>query len=121
MSFAEINLRVIYVLLQSDWFDHNLELEPLNPGRSAMTNVSFPIPANFRTRMHIRGKRRLARETSVRACVYACVRVCVCVRCCGRACVCLIVCVCFCVCVCASVFLHECVFVGVYSCVNVCS
>ena len=121
MAFAEINLRVIYVLLQPDWFDQNLELEPLNPGRSALTNVSFPIPANFRTRIHIRGKIRLARETSVRACVYACVRVCVCVHCCGRVCVCLIVCVCFCECVCASVFLHECVFVGVYSCVNVCS
>ena len=93
MAFAGINLRVIYVLLQSDWFDQYLELELLNTGRSSLTNVSFPIPANFRTRMHIRGKIRLARETSVRECVYACVRVCVCVRRCGRACVCLIVCV----------------------------
>ena len=85
------------------------------------TNFFFPLPANFRTRMHRRGKIRLARETSVRACVCACVRVCVCVRCCGRACVCLIACVCFRECVCACVFLHERVFVGVYSCVNVCS
>ena len=120
MAFAEINLRVIYVLLQSDWFAQNLELEPVNPGMSAQTNFSFPLPANFRTRMHLRGKIRLARETSVRACVCAWVRVCVCVRCCERACVCFIVCVCFRVCDCAYVFLHECVFVGVYSCVSVC-
>ena len=80
MAFAEINLRLIYVLLQSDWLAQNLELEPLNPGRSALTNFSFPLPANFRTRMHIRGKIRLARATSVRTCVCACVRVCVCVR-----------------------------------------
>ena len=84
MAFAEINLHVINVLLQSDWLAQNLELEPLNPG----SNVSFPLLANFSMRMHIRGKIRLARETSVRACVCACVRVCVFVRCCVRVCVC---------------------------------
>ena len=86
MAFAEINLRVIYLLLQSDWLSQNLELEPLIPGRSALTNFSFPLPANFRMRMHISGKIRLARETTVRAClcvpvfvfVYASVLVCVC-------------------------------------------
>ena len=94
------------MLLQSDWLAQNLELEPLNPGRLALTNVSFPFPASLRMRMHIRGKIRLARETSVRACVCACVRVCVCVRCCVRACVCL---------VCAFVS----VFVRMSSCMNV--
>ena len=103
------------MLLQSDWFAQNLELEPLNPGRSAQTNLSFPLPANFRTRMHIHGKIRLVRESTVRACL------CVCVRCCQREYVCLVVFVCFRVCICAYVFLHECVFVGVYSCVNACS
>ena len=86
MAFAEFNLRVIYVLLQSDWLAQNLELEPLFPGRSALTNFSFPLPANFRMRIHISGKIRLARETSVRTCVcvpvcvfvYASVLVCVC-------------------------------------------
>ena len=34
---------------------------------------------------------------------------------------CLIVFVGFSVCVCACVFLYKCVFVGEYSCVNVCS
>ena len=60
------------MLLLSDWLAHNLELEPLNPGMSVLTNVSFPLPANFRMRMHIRGKIRLTRETSVRACL--CIR-----------------------------------------------
>ena len=78
MAFAETNLRVIYVLLQSDWFAQNLELEPLNPGRSAQTNFSFPLLANLRTRMHILRKIRLAHETIVRACV--CLRACVFVR-----------------------------------------
>ena len=90
MAFSEINLRVIYVLLQSDWFAQNLEFESLNPGRSAQTNFSFPLPATFRTRMHILGKTRLARETRVRACLcerpylWACVRVfnCMCVLSC---------------------------------------
>ena len=50
------------------------------------------------------------------ACVFVCGSVVVGVR----ACV-LIVCVCFRECVCAYVFLQKCVFVGVYSCVNVCS
>ena len=92
----EINLRVINVLLQSDWFAQNLELEPLNPGRSAQTYLSFPLPANFRTLMHIRGKIRLARESRVRACLcgrqllWACVRVfnCMCVLSCACLCVC---------------------------------
>ena len=109
------------MLLQSDWLAQNLELVPLKTGRSALTNFSFLVPANIRTRMHIRGKIRLARETCVRACVCACVRVNLCVRCCGRACVCLIVCMCFRESVCGYFFLHECVFVGVYSFVNVCS
>ena len=77
-----VYLTVIYVLLLSDWLAHNLELEHLNPGMSVLTNVSFPLMANFRMRMHIRGKIRLVRETSVRACVCSCVRVCVYVRCC---------------------------------------
>ena len=117
MAFAEINLRVINVLLQSDWLAQNLELEPVNPGSSALTNISFPIPANIRMRIHIREKIRLARETSV-------LRVCVCLR----ACLCMRPLLCACVrvfnnCMCdfvsMFVFLHECVFVGVYSCVNV--
>ena len=79
MAFSEINLRVIYVLLISDWFSQNCELEPLIPGRSSET--SFPLPANFRTRMHIPGKIRLARESRVCSCLcvrpllWACVRV----------------------------------------------
>ena len=89
MAFAEINLRVIYVLLQSDWLSQNLELEPLIPGRSALINFSFPLQANFRMRMHIRGKIRLAREISVRACMYVpvCVYVYASVVVCVRACV----------------------------------
>ena len=55
---AEIILRVIYVLLQSDWLAQNLELEPLNPGMSALMNFSFLVAANIRTRMHIRGRIR---------------------------------------------------------------
>ena len=72
MAFAEINLRVIFVLLPSDWLAKNLELEPLIPGRSPLTNFSFPLPTNFRMRIHISGKIRLARETSVRACLCLC-------------------------------------------------
>ena len=57
------------MLQQSDWLAQNLELEPLNSGRSALTNFSFLLPANIRTRMHIREKIWLVRETSVRTCV----------------------------------------------------
>ena len=71
MAFAEINLPVIYVLLQSDLLAQNLELEPLNPGMSVLTNVSFILPTNFRMRMHIRVKN----TASLRACV--CVLACV--------------------------------------------
>ena len=72
MALAEIKLHVIYTLLQSDWLAQNLELEPGNPGRSTHTYSSFPPPAHLRTRMRKRGKIGLARETSVRACVYVC-------------------------------------------------
>ena len=97
MAFAGFNLRIIYVLLQSDWFIKNLELElePLNPGRSAQTNLSFPLHANFRTRMHILGKIRMARESRMRACLcvrpllWACVRV---FSKCVHSCLCLSVC-----------------------------
>ena len=117
MAFEEINLPVIYLLLQSDWLAQNLELEPLNPGMSVLTNVSFILPANFRKRMHI----RIKYTASLCACVCACLRISVYVRCCVRTCMCLIVCVVFRECICAYVFFQECVFVGVYSCVNVCS
>ena len=109
MAFAEFNSRVIYVLLQSDWFVQNLELEPLNPGRSAQTNLSFPLPANFRTRMYILGQIRLARESRVRACL--CVRplLWACVRVFSRS-----------VSLCTYVFFHESVIVCVFSCVCLC-
>ena len=73
------------MLLQSDWLAQNLELEPLNPGMAVLTNVSFILPANFRIRMHIRGKN----TTSLRACVcvLACVFVYASVVACVRACV----------------------------------
>ena len=73
------------MLLQSDWLAQNLELEPLNPGMAVLTNVSFILPANFRIRMHIRGKN----TTSLRACVcvLACVFVYASVVACERACV----------------------------------
>ena len=100
MALAEINLRVIYALLQSDWLAKNLELEPRNPDRSAQTYFSFPPPANFRTRLRICGKIRLARETSVRACVYVCGCVCVCVRPLVWACVRVFNCMCVLSCVC---------------------
>ena len=58
MALEEVNLRVIYALLQSDWLAQDLELEPRIRGRY----FSFPSPAHFRTRMRIRGKIRLARE-----------------------------------------------------------
>ena len=83
MDLVGINLRVIYALLQSDWFVQNLELEPRNSGRSTHTYFSFPPPAHILTRMPKRGKIRLALETSVRQCVY----ICVCVRVCVPACV----------------------------------
>ena len=134
MVFAELNLRVLYVLLQSDWFAQNLELEPLNPGLSAQTNLSFSLPAKFRTRMHILGKIRLARKSRVRACLfvrpfivgvracdylYVCSFVCVFVS--MFSCMNKFLCLCIRVSVCTYVFLHECVFVCVYSFVNVCS
>ena len=93
MALAEINLRVIYALLQSDWLAQNLELEPGNPGRPTKSYFYLPPTAYFRTHMRIHGKIRLARKTRMRACVcvcvgacvFACVRVCVFVRLCGRA------------------------------------
>ena len=89
MAFAEIKLHVIYALLQSDWLAQNLELEPGIPGRSTHTYSSFRPPTYLSTRIRIRGKVSLAREISVRSCVYVCVwlRVCMCV--CGCVCVCL--------------------------------
>ena len=84
------------MLLQYDWFAQYLELEPLNRGRSAQMNFSFLLAATFRTRIHILGKLRLARETSVRSCLcerpllLACVRVLNCM--CVLSCVCLYVC-----------------------------
>ena len=70
MAFAEIKLHVIYALLQSDWLAQNLELEPGIPGRSTHTFSSFPPPAYLRKRMRTRGNICLAREASVRGCVY---------------------------------------------------
>ena len=49
---------------QSDWLAQDLELEPRKPGRCAQTYFSFPSSAHFRTRMRIRGKIWLARETT---------------------------------------------------------
>ena len=99
MALAELKLHVVYALLQSDYLAQNLELEPANPGSSTLKYCSFPSPSHLLTRMRIREKIGLARETSVRACVYvcvllrvcACVRVCVSVRWCGRACAFLII------------------------------
>ena len=65
VALEEVNLRVIYALLQSDWLAQDLELEPRKPGRCAQTYFSFPSPAHFRTCMRISGKIRLARETMV--------------------------------------------------------
>ena len=84
MALAGIKLHVIHALLKSDWLAKNLELEPGNPGRSTHTYSSFPLPAHLRTPMRIRRKISLARDTSVRACVYVCV--CCCVSLCLRAC-----------------------------------
>ena len=80
MAFAEINLPVIYMLLQSDLLAQNLELELLNPTMAVLTNVSFILPANFFIRMHIRGKN----TTSLRECVCVCLRACLCMSCCVR-------------------------------------
>ena len=74
MALAEINLRAIYALLQSDWLAQDLELEPRKPGRSAQTYFSFPSPAHFRTRMRILGKIRLACETNDHATACSLVR-----------------------------------------------
>ena len=84
MALVEFKLHVAYALLHSDWLAQNLELESGNPGRSTHTYSSFPPPSHLRTRMRIRGKICLVRETSVRACVFVCVwlRVCVCFRAC---------------------------------------
>ena len=114
---------LIYALLQSDCLAQNLELEPLNPGRSAKTYFTFPPPAQFRTRMRIRGIKRLARETRVLVCM--CVRVCVRARVCFlvfvRALECLHACVCVraCVCVSLSVCLCVCVYVCAWVCMGV--
>ena len=85
MAFVEINLSVIYVLLQSDWLAQNLELEPLNPCISVLTNVSFILPANFRIRIHIRGKNTASLRACV--CVFSCMFVYASVVVCVRACV----------------------------------
>ena len=130
---AEINLRVIYALLQSDWLAQNLELERRKHGRSTQTYFYLPPPAHFRTRMRINGKIRLTRETRVRACVclivsafvsvfvgisscmsvfwWVCVRVCVCVP------KYLFVCWCACMCVCERECVLVCGFVSSRGCV----
>ena len=65
MALVEIKLHVIYALIQSDWLAQNLELVPGIPSMSTHTYYSFPPPANLPTRIRIRGKICLARETSV--------------------------------------------------------
>ena len=47
MALEEINLRVIYALLQSDCLAPNLELEPRNPGRSFQMYISVPQAYGF--------------------------------------------------------------------------
>ena len=111
MALVEIKLHVAYALLQSDWLVQNLELVPGNPGTSSShTYISFPPPAHLRTRMRIRGKISLVRETSVRACVF----VCVCLRAClgelPLACVRVfhnLFCVCFRMSVSENIFFHA--------------
>ena len=67
MALAEINLRAIYALRQSDWLAQDLELEPRKPGRSAQTYFSFPSPPTFARACAYPEKIRLARETTKRA------------------------------------------------------
>ena len=88
MALAAIKLQVIYALVQSDWLDQNLELEPGIRGRSTHTHSSFPPPAYLRKRMEIRGKISLL--------VWVCVRVC------NNS-----FCVCFRMCDSAYIFLHA--------------
>ena len=81
MALAEINLRVINALLQSDWFVQNLEFEPSNPGRSTHTYFSFHPAPTFSRACEKPGKKGwLARLVCVSVCVcmYMCVRICVC-------------------------------------------
>ena len=76
MALAEINLHIIYALLQSDWLVQNLELELRNPGRSTHTHFSFPTPTHF-PRACVNSEKCcwLARQV--------CVSVCICVGACG--------------------------------------
>ena len=133
MALAEINLRVIHALLQSDWFVQNLEFEPSNPGRSTLMYFSFhPPPTFLRACENPEKNGWLARLVCVSVCVYVyvCAYICVCVCVSLRACLCVrplvwacvrVFSVCFRMRVSAYVFLHDCIFVGVCSCVRVCS
>ena len=88
MALAEINLRVIHALLQSDWFVQNLEFEPSNPGKSTLTYFSFHPPPTFSRACENPEKNSwLARLVCVSVCVCICVCVYVCVRVFEPACV----------------------------------
>ena len=102
MALAEINLRVVYALLQSDWFVQNLEFEPSNPGRSTHTYFSFHPPPTFTRACENPEKNGWLAKL---VCVSVCVCICVCVY--------------VCVCVCVSLRACLCVRPLVWACVRV--